>query len=157
MIWRVAAGRAILCRASPTGILGLLAVLADRPVLLAMGAPAVAQLTETCLHMIRFCFATLVRVDGLLHGAPLALFVAGFTNAAIRRLRRGRSAWRTLRLVPRRQPVQGEVIYEVAARCAPPSPVPACWSNGSSASSARPSRSGCPHRPAARSCGLRPG
>lgn len=99
---------------SPAVPLLALAALAGAPAAMAAGLPAFATLTDRCLHLLRFCFATLVRFDALLHGLPVLLLGAGIAYAVVRRVRlvyRGRVI---VRLLPARRPRPGERLHDHA-------------------------------------------
>lgn len=110
----VARVRARALRLEPAiPLLGIVA-LASLPVLLASGAP-VAILGETCLHVLRVCFAALGEFDGVLHATPILLVATGLIRTAHRHgmlLREGHLA---LYRLPHRQPNAGEPIERLAA------------------------------------------
>lgn len=111
-VWRGLVGRPTSL--GPTMLIVLVVVLGSAPALLASGMP-VTYLGERCLHVVRFCFAALARIDSLLHAAPLLLLGAGLTRAVHRQsrlLRKGRVAVRSL---PSRRPIRRERVHQIAA------------------------------------------
>lgn len=101
---------------APGAELMLLAMIAVTPALFAVGIPRGAALTDTCLHVLQLCLATLARFDFMLHALPLALLAAGLANAAMRSGRAVREAGNimaSLRAVP---PPVGGVLHDLAHR-----------------------------------------
>lgn len=100
----------------PAAPLLVIALVAGTPVLLAAGLPAVSRMTDTCLHLLRFCFAALVEIDPVLHGLPLLVLAAGVMRAAIHRTGAVRRGGRILGRLPSRTPFAGETIHRIASK-----------------------------------------
>lgn len=93
-------------------LIGLLAA----PAALSAGLPIFSALVQPCLHFLRFCFASLVRIDPALHGLPVLAVLGGFAYAIVRRTRLVRRGWSIVGQLPLRSPLPGEPIYAVASR-----------------------------------------
>ena len=88
----------------------LLAAISFTPLLLASPAVSVAALTGTCLHLIRFCFATLAKIDPVLHAIPWTLAALGVLMAIVRCVRPTLSAARLIHQLPSRRPTRNELV-----------------------------------------------
>ena len=93
--------------------LGLLLIL---PVLMVAGLPALVAVTASCLHFIRFCFATIAQADGALHFALILLIVVSCSHALRVTMRAWRRGSGLLRQLTTRAPAPHEPIYALAAR-----------------------------------------
>lgn len=93
--------------------LGLLLVL---PVLMVAGLPGLVAVTATCLHFIRFCFATIAGADGALHVAMLALIFISCLHAVRVTVRAWRRGSGHVRRLATRTPRPRDAIYPLAER-----------------------------------------
>lgn len=100
----------------PALVLCVIGFFAFGPLIFSTGIGSIASLTDTCVHLIRFCLATLERFDFFLHGLPLALIGTGITAATLRRFRSVRLGVRIILRIPTRAPSPSELVGRLAER-----------------------------------------
>lgn len=84
------------------------------PLLLASPAVSIARITGDCLHFIRFCFATLSKIDSVLHAIPWTLAAMGLVIVVVRRVAPALTTSRLIRRLPSRSPRYDETTGEIA-------------------------------------------
>lgn len=94
----------------------IIATAAVTPLLLASRPGVVSHWIASCLHLFRFCFASLAEADSLLHGFPAALVGAGLLYALGGRIRRYRTAWHAIARMPQRPPRPRERMFGLARK-----------------------------------------
>lgn len=84
------------------------------PLLLSSPAISIAEITGDCLHLIRFCFATLSEADSVLHAIPWTLAAMGLGVVIVRRVLPTLATIRLINQLPARRPRTAEPIGEIA-------------------------------------------
>lgn len=106
----------VFLRRHPALVLGGFVTLVAGPILMASGFADVAVLTNTCVHLLRFCLAALVEYDPILHGIPLLLIVLGIVHGVKRRIPAVRRGTRFILGIPTCAPLASGHISELARR-----------------------------------------
>lgn len=100
----------------PAILLCGIGMLAVAPLIFSTGIGSIASFTDTCLHLIRFCLATLAEFDFLLHGLPLALIGFGLAGASVRRISSVRRGAGMIQRIPTCEPTRTQAVGRLAER-----------------------------------------